>query len=318
MLRRLKFNMKIDTSVKIGKITMKNPIMPASGTFGEELAEFIDFSELGAMVPKSVTRHAREGNKPPRVVETTSGMLNAVGIQNDGIEKFLENKLSFYSKYNSPLIMSISGHSVQEFCQMVELIENHKEVDGIELNISCPNLKVGGESFGMSIKDTTEIVREVRKRSSKMIIVKLTPNVGDIAALALASEKAGADAVTVANTFTAMAIDIDTRKPILGNVTGGLSGPAIKPVVIRMVWEVAKVINIPIIGVGGIRNYQDVVEYMLAGATAVQVGTASFVDPDIMVNIINDLEKYMIDKNIDKISDLISGLIEENKNLICN
>jgi len=317
MSRRLKFNMKIDTSVKIGKIKMKNPIMPASGTFGEELAEFIDFSKLGALVPKSVTRHARTGNKPPRVVETTSGMLNAVGIQNDGIEKFLKNKLSFYKKYNSPLILSISGHSIEEFSEMVKLIENYEEVDGIELNISCPNLKVGGESFGMSIKDTKEIVTEVRKRSLKMIIVKLTPNVGDIAALALASEEAGADAVTVANTFTAMAIDINTKKPILGNVTGGLSGPAIKPVVLRMVWEVAKVVKIPIIGVGGIRTCEDVIEYMLAGASAVQVGTATFVDPDIMTKIINDIENYMKENKIVEISNLIGALIEDNENLIC-
>lgn len=309
--------MKPNTQVKIRNIIMENPVMPASGTFGIEMKELVDFNKLGAMLPKSITYKAKEGNPPRRLMETPSGMLNAVGIQNKGIHYFLEHEVAEFEKFNSPLIISISGYSTEEFIEMVKLLQARDGVDGIELNISCPNLAVGGESFGMDPVATHNIVRAVRRYTDKAIIAKLTPNVGDITLIAKAAQEGGADAVSLINTVTAMAIDIRTRKPILGNITGGLSGPAIKPLAVRMVWEVANAVTVPVIGVGGIMNSDDAVEFLIAGASAVQVGTANFVTPSIMEDVIIGIEKYMIDYGFNSIKDLSGSIITGNSEITC-
>lgn len=309
--------MKPNTQVKIRNIIMENPVMPASGTFGIEMKELVDFNKLGAMLPKSITYKAKEGNPPRRLMETPSGMLNAVGIQNKGIHYFLEHEVAEFEKFNSPLIISISGYSTEEFIEMVKLLQARDGVDGIELNISCPNLAVGGESFGMDPVATHDIVRAVRRYTDKAIIAKLTPNVGDITLIAKAAQEGGADAVSLINTVTAMAIDIRTRKPILGNITGGLSGPAIKPLAVRMVWEVANAVTVPVIGVGGIMNSDDAVEFLIAGASAVQVGTANFVTPSIMEDVIIGIEKYMTDYGFNSIKDLSGSIITGNSEITC-
>lgn len=309
--------MKPNTQVKIRNIIMENPVMPASGTFGIEMKELVDFNKLGAMLPKSITYKAKEGNPPRRLMETPSGMLNAVGIQNKGIHYFLEHEVAEFEKFNSPLIISISGYSTEEFIEMVKLLQARDGVDGIELNISCPNLAVGGESFGMDPVATHDIVRAVRRYTDKAIIAKLTPNVGDITLIAKAAQEGGADAVSLINTVTAMAIDIRTRKPILGNITGGLSGPAIKPLAVRMVWEVANAVTVPVIGVGGIMDSDDAVEFLIAGASAVQVGTANFVTPSIMEDVIIGIEKYMIDYGFNSIKDLSGSIITGNSEITC-
>ena len=309
--------MKPNTQVKIRNIIMENPVMPASGTFGIEMKELVDFNKLGAMLPKSITYKAKEGNPPRRLMETPSGMLNAVGIQNKGIHYFLEHEVAEFEKFNSPLIISISGYSTEEFIEMVKLLQARDGVDGIELNISCPNLAVGGESFGMDPVATHDIVRAVRRYTDKAIIAKLTPNVGDITLIAKAAQEGGADAVSLINTVTAMAIDIRTRKPILGNITGGLSGPAIKPLAVRMVWEVANAVTVPVSGVGGIMNSDDAVEFLIAGASAVQVGTANFVTPSIMEDVIIGIEKYMTDYGFNSIKDLSGSIITGNSEITC-
>lgn len=309
--------MKPNTQVKIRNIIMENPVMPASGTFGIEMKELVDFNKLGAMLPKSITYKAKEGNPPRRLMETPSGMLNAVGIQNKGIHYFLEHEVAEFEKFKSPLIISISGYSTEEFIEMVKLLQARDGVDGIELNISCPNLAVGGESFGMDPVATHDIVRAVRRYTDKAIIAKLTPNVGDITLIAKAAQEGGADAVSLINTVTAMAIDIRTRKPILGNITGGLSGPAIKPLAVRMVWEVANAVTVPVIGVGGIMNSDDAVEFLIAGASAVQVGTANFVTPSIMEDVIIGIEKYMTDYGFNSIKDLSGSIITGNSEITC-
>jgi len=310
--------MKPNTQVKIRNIIMKNPVMPASGTFGIEMKDLVDFNKLGAMLPKSITYKAKDGNPPKRVIETPSGMLNAVGIQNKGIHHFIEHEIGEFEKFSSPLIISISGYSTEEFIEMVKLLHERKGVAGIELNISCPNLAVGGESFGMDPVATYDIVRAVRRHTDKAIIAKLTPNVGDVTLIAKAAEEGGADSVSLINTVTAMAIDIKTRKPILGNITGGLSGPAIKPLAVRMVWEVANTVTIPVIGVGGIMNASDAIEFIIAGATAIQVGTANFVNPSIMEDIILGIEKYMVDYKVNSIEELCKSIITGNSTNTCN
>lgn len=310
--------MKPNMSVKIGKITLKNPIMPASGTFGVELADFTDFNKFGALLPKSITLLPRDGNIAPRIAETSSGMLNAVGIQNEGIYHFIEEVLPFYENYEPPVIVSISAHSTEEFLEMITILEPYDSIDALELNISCPNLEIGGKSFGMSEKDTYDIIKAIREITKKTIIAKLTPNVGDVSLIALAAEKAGADAVSLVNTFTAMAIDVKTQKPKLGNVTGGLSGPAIKPIAVRMVWEVANAVKIPVIGIGGIMNHEDVAEFLLAGASAVQVGTALFVNPKSIEEIVDGLEDYMIKKDMSTLDDIVGKVILNNSRIVCN
>jgi dihydroorotate dehydrogenase (NAD+) catalytic subunit len=300
---------EIDLSVKIGNVVLKNPVMPASGTFGIESCEVCEVEKLGAIVPKSVTLHPRDGNPPPRIVETVGGMLNSVGIQNKGLQHFLDFIIPFYKeRYDVPLMTSISAYSIDEFKQMVQMLQEDGRTDLIELNVSCPNLKAGGKAFGMSSEDTYSIVKSVREITDKPLIPKLTPNVTDITTIASAAEEAGADAVSLTNTYIGMAIDVHSRKPKLGNIIGGLSGPAIKPISVRMVWQVAQKVSIPVIGIGGIQSWEDAVEYFLAGASAIQVGTYNFVNPNGMIEILKGIEGYMQQHGMLSMKELIGSL----------
>jgi len=282
--------------IKIGKLKLKNPVMAASGTFGyaKEFEDLVDLKKLGAIVTKTITLKPKKGNPMPRVCETASGMLNAIGLQNEGIDNFIDEKLPYLAKLGVPIIVSISG----DFVKLAKRLDKEKEVGGIELNISCPNVKEQGtRNKGQGLiaqcpKATYDFVKEVRKTTDKTLITKLSPNVTDIVEIAKAACKGGTDAVSLVNTFLAMAIDIETGKPKLGNVTGGLSGPAIKPIALRMVWEVAKSINKPVIGMGGIVTTEDAIEFLLAGAKAVQIGTANFIDPAACEKIIKGIETW--------------------------
>lgn len=282
--------------VNIGKIRLKNPVMVASGTFGyaKEFEELMDLKKLGAIVTKTITLGPRSGNTPPRICETASGMLNAIGLQNGGVDNFLEEKLPYLSKIGVPIIVSISG----DFCKLAKRLDKESGVDGIELNISCPNItdhgsRVAGRDLIAQDKDATyNLVTNIRKVTGKTLITKLSPNVTDIVEIARAACKGGADAVSLVNTFLGMAIDIETGKPRLGNITGGLSGPCIKPIAVRMVWEVARNIDKPVIGMGGIMNSGDAIEFLIAGAKAVQVGTANFVEPGVCEKIIKGVREW--------------------------
>lgn len=295
----------INLEVSIGDLKLKNPIMPASGTFGHEMTGILDFNKLGALVPKSITKYPRGGNKTPRVCEINAGMINSIGIQSKGIDYYLNELLPEYAVFDSPLISSISGDSIEEFAEMTEIIGAEKGVSAIELNISCPNLENNGEAFGMDPEVSYQLVKKAREMTDKPIITKLTPNVTNIQEIAIACEKAGADSLNVANTLLAMSIDIHTGKPKIGNVMGGLSGPAVKPVIIRMIYQVNQVTNLPIIGCGGVMNGEDAIEMILAGASAVQVGTANFVNPTVMIDIIEEITLYMLKYNVKDINDLI-------------
>lgn len=294
----------IDMRVNIAGIKMKNPVMTASGTFGfgREYAKFYDLSRLGGIVVKGLTLEPREGNKPPRIAETSAGMLNSVGLQNPGVEFFMREELPFLRQYDVAVIANIAGNTVEEYCRMTEKLGS--SVDGIELNISCPNVKEGGVAFGIKCDSVYNITRRVKEYCKVPLIVKLSPNVTDIREIASAAEEGGADAVSLINTLLGMAIDINTRKPILANVVGGLSGPAVKPVAVRMVWQVAQTVKIPVIGMGGISCWQDAVEFMLAGADAVSIGTANFVDPYIPLEVTEGIKCYMEKHKIDNISHL--------------
>ncbi|MFA5339511.1 MAG: dihydroorotate dehydrogenase [Candidatus Omnitrophota bacterium] len=300
---------KPNLKVKIAGLEFKNPVLVASGTFGsgEEYGKLVDLNKLGAIVTKSVTLEPREGNVPPRVVETPSGMLNSIGLQNYGIDAFIKDKLPFLNKVKTAVIVSIAAHRVEDYAAIAGKLDKIKRVDAIEINISCPNVK-GGLEFAREPGSTAAVVGAVRRASRKPVIVKLSPNVKDITEIAMAAENAGADAVSLVNTFTGMAIDIDTKRPVLGNIIGGLSGPAIKPVALRMVWETAKKVKIPVIGIGGIMNYEDAVEFIIAGASAVQVGTANFVNPKAAADIISGMEKYMRQGKIKNIKELTGCL----------
>jgi dihydroorotate dehydrogenase (NAD+) catalytic subunit len=304
---------KVDMSVSLGGITFKNPIMSASGTFSEDFDQAIDFNQLGALVTKSVTPNPRMGNKGPRVAETTAGMINAVGIQSKGVDEFIKKSIPFYKKYNSPLMVSISADTVDDFAKLAAQL-SIDGVDALEVNISCPNLEDNGKSYAMDPDQTYRVMTEVRKASPCPLFAKLTPNSSNIAEIALAAEEAGSDALVVANTILAMAIDVATGKPKVGNVMGGLSGPAIKPIIIRMVYQVAQAVKIPIIGCGGICTAEDAIEYMIAGASAVQVGTYSFVNPTGMIDIIQGMEKYAIRHGLSKITDVV-GTVKIDKGL---
>lgn len=298
-------NSKLNLEVQLGNLKLKNPIMPASGTFGYEMMPIIDFNKLGAIVPKSITKYPRGGNKTPRVSEVNAGMINSIGIQSQGIDYYIHEILPKYSNVDSPIIASISADSVEEFVEMTEILASLDNVAAIELNISCPNLENDGQAFGMDSEISYELVSKARKVTSKCIIPKLTPNVTKIQDIATACEEAGADALNVANTLLAMSIDIHTKKPKIGNVMGGLSGPSIKPVIVRMIYQVSNVTNIPIIGCGGVMNGEDAIEMIIAGASAVQVGTANFINSNSMINIIEEIEMYMIKYGIDDINDLV-------------
>lgn len=302
--------MRPDLSVNVAGMVLRNPIMTASGTFGygAEFAPYMDLHSIGAMVTKGLSLKPRAGNPPPRIVETPAGMLNAVGLQNVGIDAFIEEKLPFLRQIDTPCIANFFGGTVEEYAEMAHRLDALPEVAALEMNISCPNVKDGGIVFGSDPARASAVVAACRAATSKPLIVKLSPNVTDVVVMARACVDAGADALSLINTLIGMAIDINTRRPVLANITGGLSGPAIKPVALRMVWQVAQAVKVPLIGIGGIMSATDVVEFLLAGATAVQVGTASFVTPGIAQQIAQDLEQWMQDNGVQDVHSLIGGL----------
>ena len=299
----------MNLSVKIGNLELKNPVMGASGTFGfgREYEDFLDVNEIGAIVTKGVTPKPRAGNPGVRIAETPSGMLNCIGLENPGVDAFIYDILPKIKKYNTAVIVNISAGSVEEYAEMAWRLDIDG-VDAVEVNISCPNVKEGGIVFGTDPKAAAAVTHAVKTHTKKTVIVKLSPNVTDIVQMAKAVEEAGADAISMINTLTGMAIDINTRKPLLGNITGGLSGPAVKPVALRMVWQVAKAVKVPIIGLGGIMNVTDAVEFLLAGATAVQIGTANFIDPQITIKVIDGINDYLKRHGYNSVQEII-GLV---------
>jgi dihydroorotate dehydrogenase (NAD+) catalytic subunit len=300
----------MNLSVDIGKLRLKNPVMTASGTFGygEEYAEFLDLNRLGAVVVKGLSLSPKEGNPPPRIVETPSGMLNSIGLQNIGVERFVKEKLPFLRSFDTTVIVNFFGDSKEEYAETARRLGSEEGVHGLEMNISCPNKEAGWCIFGTDPRVTFDVVRAVRKATDRTLIVKLSPNVTDIAVMARAAEEAGADALSLINTITGMAIDIKSRRPKLANITGGLSGPAVKPVALRMVWEVRRAVKVPIIGMGGIMSGSDAIEFIIAGATAVAVGTANFVNPGRAGDIIAGIEQFMRDNTIQDVKELIGAL----------
>lgn len=300
----------VRTEVKIGKLKLKNPVMVASGTFGPEYGELVDINKLGAYIAKTITLDARTGNPPPRIVDTPSGMLNSIGLENKGLDDFIKDKLPKLKNIKIPVVASIAGDDANEFKELAKVLSRTKNIAAIEINLSCPNVKHGKRDFLIAQDEaaTHEIVKAVRRATPLMIITKLSPNVTDITKIAKAAEDAGTDAVSLVNTFIGMAVDIETKKPILGNTTGGLSGPAIKPIALRMVHEVYKKIKIPVIGIGGIMDYNDAVEFILCGSSAVQVGTANFINPKVAIEIVEGIKKYMDKNKISDIKELIGAL----------
>ena len=296
-------------NVKIGGLSLKNPVLTASGTFGygEEFSDFIDLSRIGGFITKGTTLNPREGNDYPRMAETASGMLNCVGLQNKGVDHFIEHIYPRIKAFNN-IIVNVSGSSPEDYAQCASKLAALEHVPAIELNISCPNVKDGGMAFGVTCEGASSVVRAVRQAYPKTIIVKLSPNVTDIAAIARAVENEGADAVSLINTLMGMAIDVERRCSKLSIGTGGLSGPAIKPVALRMVWQVAKAVKIPVIGMGGIMNAIDAIEFFMAGATAVEIGVANFIDPAISVKIAEGIEEWLVAHHIDDIHDIIGAL----------
>jgi dihydroorotate dehydrogenase (NAD+) catalytic subunit len=299
-----------DLSVEIAGIKLRNPVMPASGTFGygEEYAPFLDMEKIGAIVTKGLSLKPKAGNPTPRIAETISGMLNAIGLQNVGIDAFIKHKMPFLRTVNTPVIANFFGNTLEEYGEVAKRLNDIPEIAAGELNISCPNVKQGGIVFGTDPKAASEVVSLVRKNLQKPLIVKLTPNVTDITVVARAVEEAGADAIACINTLTGMSVDIHTRKPRIANCTGGLSGPAIRPVAVRMVHQVVQTVSVPVIGIGGIARPMDALEFLIVGAKAVQVGTANFVDPAAMLTIIDGIEEFCIDEGIDDIHQLIGSL----------
>ncbi len=300
-----------DLNVNIGGLKLKNPVMTASGTFGygEEFTDFIDLSRLGGIIVKGTTLHHREGNPYPRMAETPSGMLNAVGLQNKGVDYFIEHIYPRIKDVDTNFLVNVSGSSIDDYVATAEKISALDRIPGIELNISCPNVKEGGMAFGTSCKSAAEVVRAVRKAYSKTLIVKLSPNVTDITEIARAVEAEGADAISLINTLLGMAIDANRRRPILSTITGGLSGACVKPIALRMVWQTYHAVKIPIVGLGGIMNATDAIEFILAGASAIEIGTANFIDPQISVKIVDGIAEYLEANNISSVQDLIGGLI---------
>lgn len=309
--------MGVITSVKLGKIALKNPVMAASGTFGPEYGEMVNIKALGAIVAKTITLKPRQGNPPPRLVETAAGMINSIGLENPGLEVFINKKLPELLKFKIPVIASISADTIEEFSRMAGRLSK-TDISGIELNLSCPNIgrqrtedrgrRTERALIAQDAEATYNAVKAVRKETNKTLVAKLTPNVTDITEIAKAAETAGSDAISLVNTFMAMAVDIETRKPFLGNITGGLSGPAIKPMALKIVWDVFNKVNIPIIGIGGIMSYKDALEFIICGAASVQVGTASFVNPKAAIEIIDGIEKYLKINKIGDVKKLIGAL----------
>lgn len=300
----------MNLTVKIGKLKLENPVIAASGTFGPEYGELVDINKLGAYIAKTITLKARTGNPPPRVIETASGMLNAIGLENKGVDDFIKDKLPKLARIKIPVIASIAGDYAYEFREMAKTLGKTGKVSALEINLSCPNVKHGKRDFLIAQDEgaTREIVEAVRRATRLIIIAKLSPNVTDISRIAKAAEDAGADAVSLVNTFIGMAVDIETQKSMLGNITGGLSGPAIKPIALSMVREVYKKVKIPVIGMGGIMDYKDAIEFILCGATAIQLGTANFVNPTASVGIIDGVKRHMAKNKISNIAELIGAL----------
>jgi len=298
-----------DTSVKIGEVTLKNPVISASGTFGfaREYADYFSLSRLGGISTKGLTLKERSGNNGIRIHETVGGIMNSIGLQNPGVDKFIEEELSFLSSQDTTIIANVGGSTVEEYILAVEKL-NDTDIDIVELNISCPNVKEGGISFGTKSDIAYSVVKQVRKICKKPLMVKLSPSAEDIKDMAVKCVEAGADSLSLVNTFPALAIDIKKRKPIFDNITAGLSGPCIKPIALRMVYEVSKVVDVPVVGIGGISNYKDAIEFIMAGATAIQVGTANFVNPKVCIEIIEGIEQYMKEEKIKELKD-IRGII---------
>ena len=296
--------------VNIGNLALKNPVMTASGTFGygEEYAEFVDLSRLGGILVTGTTLEPRQGNDYPRMAETPSGMLNAVGLQNKGVHHFVSEIYPRIKAYDTNIIVNVSGSTIEDYIACTEALVGLDKIPAIELNVSCPNVKEGGMAFGTSCVSAAQVVREVRKVYDKTMIVKLSPNVTDIAEIALAVEAEGADCVSVVNTFLRMSIDAERRKPRLSTITGGLSGPCIKPIALRMVWQVYNAVKIPVIGMGGISNWEDAIEFILAGSSAIQIGTYNFINPMVSVEVLDGILEYMDRHNIDLIGDLVGKL----------
>jgi len=301
-----------DLSVNIGGIQLKNPVMTASGTFGygEEYASFVDINRLGAVVPKGISLVPIEGNAPPRIIETAAGMLNAIGLQNVGVDVFVREKLSFLKRYETPVIVNIFGHSIDEYRRLARRLDS-EDVAGLEVNISCPNVQKGGCFFGHDPSLAFDVIHAVRRETSHPVIAKLSPNVTDISVIIRSVQDGGADAISLINTLVGMAIDVDRRQPKLGNITGGLSGPAIKPVALRMVWQAAQVARVPVIGLGGIVTAADALEFIIAGASAVEVGTAHFIRPRAALDVIDGMDLYLRSHGIDRITDLVGTLRHE-------
>ena len=306
MLDRHKINMTTD----IAGVKLKNPVMVASGTFGSgmEYSEFVDLSRLGAVVTKGVASVPWEGNKTPRVTEVYGGMLNAIGLQNPGIDTFIKRDIPFLKNYDTKIVVNVCGRTTKDYIEVVERLSD-EEVDLLEINISCPNVKEGGIAFGQNAKAVYDITKEIKRYAKQPIIMKLSPNVTDITEMAMAAQDGGADALSLINTITGMKIDINKRCFSLANKTGGMSGPAIKPIAVRMVWQVAQAVNIPIIGMGGISCSDDAIEFLLAGASAVSVGTANFINPHITMEIIAGIEKYLCDNSFTDVKDII-GIVK--------
>lgn len=302
--------MSIDLQVDLGGLIMKNPVTTASGTFasGKEYSQFVNIDSLGAVTTKGVSLNGWAGNATPRIAETPSGMLNSIGLQNPGVKTFIEKDLSWLATKDVPVIVNVSGHSFDEYIEVVEALEDQDVVSAYEINISCPNVDAGGMTIGCHAESVEEVVGACRAATQKPLIVKLTPNVTDITEIAKAAEAAGADALSLINTVLGMAIDARTRKPKLARVVGGLSGPAIKPIALRMVYETHKAVTIPLLGMGGISNAEDAIEFMLAGATAVAIGTANFVNPQTTVEVVRGLEEYMRLYGVTDINEIIGGL----------
>ena len=301
----------VKLNVNIGNLKLKNPVMTASGTFGygTEYSDFIDLSKLGGIIVKGTTLAPRQGNPYPRMAETPSGMLNAVGLQNKGVDYFVENIYPQIKDYDTAVVVNVSGSTIEDYVAVAEKINALENIPAIELNISCPNVKEGGMAFGTSPRSVENVVKAVRQAYNKTLIVKLSPNVTDITEIARAAEAEGADSLSLINTMLGMAIDAERRRPLLSTVTGGLSGACVKPVALRMVWQVSKSVKVPLIGLGGIMNATDAVEFLLAGASAVQIGTANFIDPQISVKVAEGIEEYLVRQGCHSVQEIIGGLI---------
>lgn len=299
-----------DLRVKIGNLELKNPVMTASGTFGygPEYADFVELSEIGGIIVKGTTLHPRQGNDYPRMAETASGMLNCVGLQNKGVDYFCEHIYPEIKDIDTNMIVNVSGSSPEDYAECAARIDALDKIPAIELNISCPNVKDGGMAFGVTCEGAASVVRAVRKSYHKTLIVKLSPNVTDITEIARAVEAEGADSVSLINTLMGMAIDIEKRKPMLSINTGGLSGPAVKPVALRMVWQVARAVGIPVVGLGGICNANDAIEFMLAGASAIEIGTANFLDPQVTVKVKNGINEWLDKHGCKSVTEIIGQL----------